>query len=127
MHLFCSVPIYGLATKLRNRLTPAILKATVLPTKAAASVRASVRSFHLNHRPNTGDSGDKHVPRPAALGTKAMMGQMRSRVVSRMEHAYMGERVRFRHHMSTIHQNYQNWEQSTFHFHGNSVVGSRFP
>ncbi|CAM1506404.1 Fc.00g060450.m01.CDS01 [Cosmosporella sp. VM-42] len=117
MHLLCTAPFYGFASRLRNRLSPSMLKEST--TRAAASVAASVRqSLHFNHRPR-GEYGDKHLPKPAALGTKAMIGQVKSSVVSRMEHACLGERVRFRQQMSTIHQ---NWEQGNFLF-----GASRFP
>ncbi|KAH6900742.1 hypothetical protein B0T10DRAFT_453260 [Thelonectria olida] len=103
MHLLCSLPV-RVARKLRNRLTPALLRAST----TAASVRQSVRqSFYYHNTDSAGTDKLKHHPRPAALGTVAMLGHVKSSVTTGMQ-AARGEGMRLRRQMSTI---YATWEQ----------------
>lgn len=113
MQLLCSLPL-RVARKLRNRLKPALLKASNTTQRAAASVRETVRQSMYFH-----SSTDKlkHQPRPAALGTVAMLGKVKSSVATGMD-AARGEGARLRRQMSTI---YQNWEQGNALSHGNAA------
>lgn len=107
MHILCStlsLPV-RVARKLRTRLTPALLRAST----TAASVRQSVRQS-LYHHGSTASSGTdkiKHHPKPAALGTVAMLGHVKSSVATGVQ-AARGEGMRLRNQMSTI---YATWEQ----------------
>ncbi|KAH7151876.1 hypothetical protein B0J13DRAFT_619485 [Dactylonectria estremocensis] len=113
MQLMCSLPL-RVARKLRNRLRPALLKASATTQNAAASVRKSVCQSLYFH---SSTDKIKHNPRPAALGTVAMLGNVKTSVATGME-AAQGKGSRLRRQMSTI---YQNWEQGNALFHSNAA------
>ncbi|KAF7546752.1 hypothetical protein G7Z17_g8212 [Cylindrodendrum hubeiense] len=113
MQLLCSIPL-RVARKLRNRLRPALLKASTTTQNAAASVRNTVRQSLYFH---SSTDKIKHHPKPAALGTVAMLGQVKSSVVTGMD-AARGGGMRLRRQMSTI---YQNWEQGNVLSHSNAA------
>ncbi|KAK7433133.1 hypothetical protein QQZ08_000064 [Neonectria magnoliae] len=104
MQLLCALPL-RVARKLRNRITPALLKASTTTQRAAASVRQSVRQSLYFHTSSTDSL--KHHPRPAALGTVAMLGNVKASVATGMD-AARGQGMRLRRQMSTI---YRNWDQ----------------
>lgn len=102
MALLCSPPIFRLARSLRNRLLKAT---TTLPARAAASVR---NSFHFSDK-------IKHEPRPAALGTLAVLGQGPPPLPRHAAVKDGESSTSLRRHMTPF---YQHWEQGSFLFHG---------
>ncbi|KAI5467752.1 hypothetical protein BGZ63DRAFT_399304 [Mariannaea sp. PMI_226] len=110
MQILCSLPV-RVARRLRNRLTPALLRAST----TAASVRQSVRqSFYYHSSTSSGTDKLKHHPRPAALGTVALLGHVKSSVTTGMQ-AARGEGMRLRRQMSTIYANFEQGQSRFWH------------
>ncbi|KAF4971563.1 hypothetical protein FZEAL_9808 [Fusarium zealandicum] len=114
MHLLCSpsLSLFRAARSVRNRL---LNSTSLLPARAAA---ASVRnSFHFSSPFHSHSHNDKlkHQPRPAALGTAALLGNGLPAGMEGHAAVKTGEGcARLRRHITPF---YQNWEQGSFQFH----------
>ncbi|KAF4461655.1 hypothetical protein FALBO_11537 [Fusarium albosuccineum] len=117
MQILCtpSLSLFRVARSLRNRL---LNSTTLLPARAAA---ASVRnSLHFSSPFSSHSHHDKlkHQPRPAALGTVAVLGNGLPAGMGGHAAVKAGEGCeRLRTHISPF---YQHWEQGSFLFQNKS-------